>query len=74
MSDAPRFRYGFWAEADGSEGFTCGWGYTPMENDSFLCVSYRDDYEINEKREKYTYSNFTNIDISRHTDFNWSVY
>ena len=56
-----KMRFGFWVESDGSESMSCGWSYTPFNDRSFTCISFRDDYPIEEKHDKWTFHNFSNI-------------
>ena len=71
LLDATRLRYGFWIDDGemGVEAFTCGWGYYPLDDDIFTCVSYKDDdngMEYNYRDKTFHY--FSDINLLRHYD------
>jgi hypothetical protein len=70
------FRYGFWIETDlGSEGLTCGWGYSPLYGlPKFTCVSFDDNFNsFQEHYKDHTFTGFSNIRLADHYDTTWKL-
>ena len=63
IANSPNFRFGFWIDSGtlGSEAMSCGYGYDPLLETTFGCISYNQPYDIVESWRSYTYSNFSNI-------------
>lgn len=71
LIDAGKMRYGFWIDDGemGLEAFTCGFGYHPLSDEFFTCVSYKDEnHTIEESHDKYTFVEFSDIVLLRHYD------
>jgi hypothetical protein len=77
LRNSTKFRMGWWIEAgkNGSEGFTCGWNYYPLNNREFNCLAHFDGkHDFTEKRKYQTFSDFTNINLYNHYDMTWRLY
>ena len=77
LIDSNSMRYGFWIDDGdmGIEAFSCGWGYTPLDDDIFECISYKDyDNTIQESYRNLTFQEFSDIVPQRHYDETWKVY
>ena len=77
LIDSGQMRYGFWIDDGymGIEAFTCGWGYYPLSDDTFECISYK-DYEntLQYSYDNLTFQVFSDIVSIRHYDETWQLY